>query len=233
MDADALRLLAEGEVSIVGRIVESSNLTFVAELTSGDDEMWAIYKPLAGERPLWDFEPGLYRRERAAYLLSEALGWGIVPATIVREDAPAGVGSLQAYVECDPADHYFALHRFVPETHDALRRIAVFDLVANNTDRKSGHVLRGRDGRVWAIDHGLCFADEPKLRTVIWDFGGEPIADDLLDAVAPLASAVPDDVAELLSEAETDALRARVRRLLRTRDFPVDHTGRRFPWPLV
>lgn len=231
--ADELDLLATGRVEIVGRIPGSSNATFAVLLTAGPREWFAVYKPEAGERPLWDFEPGLYKRERAAFLLSEHLGWGLVPPTVVREDAPVGVGSLQWYIEAD-AEHYFTLREGAPESESVMRRVALFDYVSNNTDRKSGHVLRDADGRVWAIDHGLCFAAEYKLRTVIWDFAGQPVPGDLLDAVAPLADGVPDELAALLSGHEVRALRHRVRRLLEEPLFPADLTGGYgYPWPLV
>ncbi|WP_040159429.1 SCO1664 family protein [Nigerium massiliense] len=226
------QLLAEGELQIVGRVMDSSNATLVVDVTRGDDYGWGIYKPLLGEAPLWDFEPGLYRRERAAYLLSEEIGWSVVPPTIVREDAPVGVGSLQWFVEAD-GQHYFTLLETEPDTHDALRRLAVFDIVVNNADRKAGHVLRDGDGRVWAIDHGLCFAAETKLRTVIWDFGGEPVDDALLGDIAFLATDVPDAVAELLDDAEVVALKRRVRRLLQRPFLPLPTTNRHYPWPLV
>ena len=219
-------------MALAGRIERSSNATYLAEISHGDDSSWAIYKPEAGERPLWDFEPGLYRRERAAYLLSEFLGWGIVPPTVVRHDAPLGVGSLQWFVD-GGGDHYFTLFEEAPETHAALARIALFDCVANNTDRKSGHVLRGGNGRVWGIDHGLCFSADFKLRTVIWDFAGDPIPQALLTDIAPLARDVPADIAELLDDVEVTALQHRVERLLRQRVLPVDRTGTRYPWPLV
>lgn len=231
--AEREALLSDGQISLVGRVADSSNATFVAELTDGDAYTWAIYKPLSGERPLWDFEPGLYKRERAAYLLDRALGWGLVPPTVIRADAPLGVGSLQWFIEHDPAEHYFTLQRKQPSTHDRLRQLAVFDVVGNNTDRKSGHVLRDGDGRLWAIDHGLCFAAEFKLRTVIWDFAGDPIAPPLLDALAPLADEVPDAVAELLVEREVRAMRRRTQRLLDSGILPADPTGHAFPWPLV
>ena len=233
MSGQQLTLLAEGRIEMLGRILRSSNATFLVQVSCREESAWAVYKPEAGERPLSDFEPGLYRRERAAYLLSEYLGWGIVPPTVIREDSPLGIGSLQWFVENDQSEHYFTLYAESAETHDCLAQIALFDCIANNTDRKSGHVLRGNDGRVWGIDHGLCFAAHFKLRTVIWDFAGEPIPDALLDDIAPLAQAVPPDVAELLDDLEVAALRLRVKRLLRERVLPVDDTGMRYPWPLV
>jgi uncharacterized repeat protein (TIGR03843 family) len=226
-------LLEHGGIEVLGRLANSSNETFLVEVALGGDRQWAIYKPELGERPLLDFDPGLYRRERAAYLLSEALGWGMVPTTVVREDAPFGVGSLQGFVEHDPNEHYFTLVAETPQAHDELRRMALFDVVANNTDRKAGHVLRGDDGRLWGIDHGLCFAAAFKLRTVIWDFAGERVDDGLLADVGPLADQVPADVADLLTGGEVRALRQRVRTLLAAPALPVDHTGMRYPWPLV
>ncbi|MBT1001977.1 SCO1664 family protein [Paenarthrobacter sp. DKR-5] len=233
MSRRELTLLTEGQVELVGRFLRGSNATFLAEVSCGEDTAWAVYKPEAGERPLHDFPPGLHRRERAAYLLSEHLGWGLVPPTIIREDAPLGVGSLQWFVECDEDEHYFTLYADAPETHHDLVRIALFDCVANNTDRKSGHVLRGDDGRIWGIDHGLCFAASFKLRTVIWDFAGDDIPEALLEDIAPLAEAVPDELAELLDNDEVLALQRRVQRLLREGALPVDRTGMRYPWPLV
>ncbi|MDQ0801322.1 SCO1664 family protein [Arthrobacter sp. SLBN-112] len=228
-----LTLLTEGRVEVLGRIMSGSNATFLAEVSCGGDAAWAVYKPEAGERPLSDFDAGLYRRERAAYLLSEALGWGIVPPTVVRADAPLGVGSLQWFIEGDHQEHYFTLYEDAPETHPALAQIALFDYVANNTDRKSGHVLRGPDGHIWGIDHGLCFAVPFKLRTVIWEFAGDPIPQALLDDIGLLAGAVPGELAALLDDAEVSALQRRVQRILRETVLPVDRTGMRYPWPLV
>ncbi|MCZ2404563.1 SCO1664 family protein [Paenarthrobacter sp. Z7-10] len=228
-----LTLLAEGHVELLGRILHSTNATFLVQVSCRDDAAWAVYKPEAGERPLSDFEPGLYRRERAAYLLSERLSWGIVPATVIREDCPLGSGSLQWFVDSDVREHYFTLYADAPETHRALAQMALFDYIANNTDRKSGHVLRDPDGHVWGIDHGLCFSAGFKLRTVIWDFAGDPIPDALLEDISPLADAVPDGVAELVDDMEVTALRHRVQRLLREPVLPVDPTGMRYPWPLV
>ncbi|MGA7203649.1 MAG: SCO1664 family protein [Specibacter sp.] len=228
-----LILLGEGRIELAGRIVGSSNATFLAEVSLGEDSSWAVYKPEAGERPLADFEPGLFRRERAAYLLSEHLGWGLVPLTVIRDDAPLGIGSLQWFVDGDSREHYFTIYDDAPELHAALARMAVFDCIANNTDRKSGHVLRGHDGRVWGIDHGLCFSADFKLRTVIWEFAGEPIPENLLADIARLAGAVPADLAELLDAAEVTALQRRADRLLRQGVLPVNRTGMRYPWPLV
>ena len=233
MPARELTLLNGGRVELLGRIMSGSNATFLVELSCADDSAWAVYKPEAGERPLADFDAGLYRRERAAYLLSEALGWGLVPATVVRTDAPLGVGSLQWFIEGDQQEHYFTLYADAPETHAELARIALFDYVANNTDRKSGHVLRGADGRIWGIDHGLCFSAAFKLRTVIWDFAGEPIPEALLEDITPLAAEIPAGMAELLDHAEAVALQRRVQRLLQEKVLPVDRTGMRYPWPLV
>lgn len=228
-----LTLLTSGEVELVGQFARSSNATFLVRLTQGDEVAQAVYKPEAGEQPLSDFDPGLYKRERAAYLLSEALGWDMVPPTVIREDAPLGVGSLQWFIDCDFREHYFTLAAEDPSTHPELARMALFDFISNNTDRKSGHVLRGGDGRIWGIDHGLCFSAAFKLRTVIWDFAGEAIPDGLLADIAPLAEAVPEELAGLLDDDENAALKRRARRILQDGTLPVDLTGSRYPWPLV
>jgi uncharacterized repeat protein (TIGR03843 family) len=164
--------------------------------------------------------------------LSEAMGIHVVPPTVLR-DGPMGEGSIQWFVEADADEHYFVMFEQHPHLHDQLRAIAVFDLVANNTDRKGGHCLLDQDGKVWAIDNGLCFAADFRLRTVIWEFGGEPIEGELLDAVTPLAQKVPLDVATLLADHEVEALQQRASWLVEHRIFPIDPTGRRYPWPLV
>ena len=233
MDASAqLDLLATGDVAIQGRMPWSSNATFLVTVTGVDRTTQAIYKPTRGERPLWDFAPGLHRRELAAYRLSEALGLGLVPPTVIR-DGPLGEGSVQWFVDVDHRQHFFTMYEERPELHDALRAVALFDVLANNTDRKSGHVLVGDDGHVWGIDHGLCFATEFKLRTVIWEFGGEPVPEHLLAAAARVAEAVPLDVAALLDDDEVEAIAQRAAWLATSATFPVDHSGRRYPWPLV
>jgi uncharacterized repeat protein (TIGR03843 family) len=227
-----LELLTTGEIDIEGRMPWSSNATFLVNVTCGGDVAQAIYKPMRGERPLWDFEPGLHRRELAAYKLSEAMGLDLVPPTIIR-DGPLGEGSLQWYVDADHQQHYFTIHEARPELHDTLRAFAVFDLIANNTDRKSGHILIDTDDHLWGIDHGLCFAAQFKLRTVVWEFGGEPVTDDLLAAVMPIAGAVPLDVATLLNDEEAEAVRERAEWIVENKVLPVDQSGRRYPWPLV
>lgn len=231
--AEVLELLTCATVEIEGRMPWSSNATYLVNLVvDGEHRGQAIYKPLRGERPLWDFEPGLHRREVAAYRLSEAMGLGFVPPTVLR-DGPHGEGSLQWYVHADHQQHYFTLYETRPDLHPQLATIAAFDVVANNTDRKSGHVLIDSHDRVWGIDHGLCFAAEFKLRTVVWEFGGEPIPPPLLAALETLLDAVPLDVATLLSDAEVEAMRERATWLLDAGTFPVDRSGRRYPWPLV
>jgi len=230
---DPIAILCHGEVEVIGRMPYSSNATFLVTVRDGDDEARAIYKPHRGERPLWDFPSGLYQREVAAFRLSEALGFQVVPPTVLRQDGPLGIGSLQWFVEADFQQHYFTMHETLPETHDQLRAIAVFDLLANNTDRKSGHCLLTADGRVWAIDNGLCFAADFKLRTVIWEFGGERIPPALVAAVEPIAAAAPLGVATLLEDDEVEALSERARLLVERPFFPIDGTGRRYPWPLV
>jgi uncharacterized repeat protein (TIGR03843 family) len=230
---DTLELLAHGAVTVKGRMPWSSNATFLAEVALEGSTALAVYKPARGERPLWDFPPGLFKRELAAYLLSEALAWGLVPPTVVRDDGPYGEGALQLFVHADFEQHYFTLLED-PKHHARLKRICAFDLVANNADRKSGHCLLGADGVIWAIDNGLCFNAEPKLRTVIWEFGGEPIPGDLLDDLRRFAKAgLSDPIAALLAHEERKALGARARAVAREGRLPLDEGGRGYPWPLV
>ncbi len=236
-DAGVLDLLRRGAVDLLGRIAWSSNATFLAEVTLDDPTpraLQAIYKPLRGERPLHDFSAGIYRREIAAFELAAALGWDLVPETVLI-DGPLGEGSLQRFVEVDYEDHYFTmLEEEDPEVARQLRRICCFDLLANNTDRKSGHCLLDRDRHVWAIDNALSFHAEFKLRTVIWDFSGEPIDAELLDDVAALLDGgLPAPLCDLLDPFERDALLTRARGVVAEGTFPHDPTGRRYPWPLV
>ena len=228
-----LRLLECADVDIEGRMPWSSNATFLVNLVSGGEPQGqAIYKPLRGERPLWDFEPGLHRREVAAYRLSEAMGIGLVPPTVLRE-GPLGEGSLQWFVDADHQQHYFTLFENRPDLHHVLQSVAVFDLIANNTDRKSGHVLIDTDDHIWGIDHGLCFAADFKLRTVVWEFGGQAVPDTLLRAVRALLEHMPIELTSLLSDDEAEAMAGRAQWLVDHPSFPVDPTGRRYPWPRV
>lgn len=238
---NTIDLLQHGEVGFVGQIAESSNLTVLVDITLAlhggqEDYCWGIFKPELGERYLDDFEPGLWKRERAAYLLSEWLGWSVVPPTVVREIEPLGIGSLQYYVDND-GSHYFPLYETRPDLHPEFLRLAVFDLLVNNTDRKSGHVLlersASRGDHVWGIDQGLCFHQDPKLRTVIWDFEHEPIPEELVAAVEPLVDEVPAGVAELLSPEEVAALKSRASRIVRLPWLPEPQSEFPYPWPLV
>lgn len=229
-----LQLLAHGEVEVLGRLPWSSNATFLARVGCGDDITLAVYKPHRGERPLWDFPPGLGRREAAAWELSEALGWRVVPETVQR-DGPLGEGSVQRFVDVDHDVHYFTMmEEGDPAVVTQLQALCVFDLLANNTDRKGGHCLLDAERHVWGIDNGLAFHAEWKLRTVIWEFAGEPIPAPLLEAVARLVeTGLTDALAACLDPFERDALRARACAVLDDAEFPVDHTGHRYPWPLV
>jgi uncharacterized repeat protein (TIGR03843 family) len=227
-----VRLLEHGEVEIKGRMPWSSNGTFLVGLCLAGAEGLAVYKPVRGERNLWDFPIGLHVRETAAFALSEALGWRLVPETVIR-DGPLGEGSFQRFVPADFEQHYFTLHQS-GEHHAALRAICTFDLLLNNADRKSGHCLLGEDGHVWAIDHGLCFHTDPKLRTVIWEFGGETVPDELMAAVARFALTPPvASFAGLLDDDEMEALIARAAALVRRPVFPQNRSGHAYPWPVV
>ncbi|MCX6514050.1 MAG: SCO1664 family protein [Actinobacteria bacterium] len=231
-ESNIVHALEHGDITIIGRMPHSSNATFLVSVQCGETSFQAIYKPLRGERPLWDFEPGLHRREIAAYLLSQAMGINMVPPTVLRE-GPLGEGSLQHFIDADVEQHYFTIFEQREDLHDQLRAMCVFDIVANNTDRKAGHCLLGLDDKVWGIDHGVCFAADFKLRTVIWEFGGEPLPDHLRAAIEPLIETVPLNIATLLSSDEVSALQERVQWLCEGGAFPIDRSGSRYPWPLV
>jgi uncharacterized repeat protein (TIGR03843 family) len=229
----AVDLLTRGALTVKGRLPDSSNATLLVEAELNGATTLAVYKPLRGERPLWDFPSGLFRRELAAWHLSETLGWGLVPLTVARAEGPYGEGSLQLFVPADFEQHYFTL-REDERHHDRLRRICVFDLVANNADRKSGHCLLAEDGLVYAIDNGLCFHVEPKLRTVIWDFADEPLPPPILEDLRRLVTGPPPPaLCELIDADEYRALRRRARALVKAGRFPSGTVGRGYPWPLV
>lgn len=235
--ARTLDIMRQGILELEGLISWGSNYTFLGRVCQGEHEVDVIYKPRRGERPLWDFTPGtLCLRERAAYLVSEALGWCVVPPTILRE-GPHGWGSVQRFVDHDPDQHYFT---FEGQYEDQLQRIVLFDLVVNNADRKGGHVLLDEDKHLWSIDHGICFHTDYKLRSVIWDFASQPIPSDLVDDLSKLNEALQDPasdiaiaLAELLHPRELDAMSQRLKKLLREKNFPRPGPGRHYPWPPV
>lgn len=232
------RALLEGEFVDCRLVRYSSNYVFLAILETPAGELPAIYKPERGEAPLWDFPEGtLYRREAAAYRFARAVGWCFVPPTVVR-DGPHGVGALQAFVPHDPRRHYFE-QREHPELHEQLQRIVLFDAIANNADRKAGHCLLDRDGKVWGIDHGLCFHVEDKLRTVMWDWAGSPIPERLYAELRVVAEALEagatalEGMRELISAEEYRATVRRARALVEGGRFPLPGQRRSYPWPLV
>ncbi|MBW3579100.1 MAG: SCO1664 family protein [Actinobacteria bacterium] len=233
----------------VGQVATASNVTLLCRLSplkqSGDDpdhsdQLLAVYKPQRGETPLWDFPSGtLHRREVAAYVLDRELGWGLVPPTVLREDGPYGRGSVQLFVEHDPQQHYFALVQAGDASVVAqLQRMVVFDLIANNADRKASHVLLDGAGRIRLVDHGVCFHEDAKLRTVAWEFAGEPIPESLRSGVAELTGRLADHddpvnrgLAALLTAGEVAATARRARAVADRERFPPP-TGRRpYPWP--
>jgi uncharacterized repeat protein (TIGR03843 family) len=236
---DAPRALAEGELEVLGLLPRSSNYTFLAKATTGADEALVVYKPRRGEMPLWDFPEGtLCQREVAAYEVATALGWPVVPPTVLR-DGPEGEGSAQLFVEFDPAKHYFTMAE-EPARADEFRRVAVFDLIVNNADRKSGHCLCAvDDGRVFVVDHGVSFSVEPKLRTVIWEFAGEPIPPELREDAGRVAGELSaggplcDRLSPLLAPDEVDATARRALAVSRAERFPHPSGERPYPWPPV
>ena len=234
---ELLKALEQGEMDVLGLVPWGSNYTFLTDMCFGDLEIQAIYKPRQGERPLWDFARGtLCLRERCAYLVSEGLGWQVVPATVLRK-GPQGFGSVQYFVEHDPNVTYFD---FEGSYIEELQRMALFDIIVNNADRKGGHVIRDYDEQLWGIDQGLCFHTEYKLRTVIWEFAGHSVPAKSLNAIRHLRDKLLSEGDELsrelkthLSNIEFKALLHRVMGLLETGRFPQPGPGRPYPWPLV
>ncbi len=235
---DVLALLAKGEMEVQGMMPWSSNYTLLVTVRDGDLQGLAVYKPRRGERPLWDFPHGtLCQREFAAFLLSEALGWSLVPPTVLR-DGPYGYGSVQLYIDCDQDAHLFTMQK-EGGYEDQLARLAAFDILSNNADRKSGHCLKGTDGRLWAIDHGICFHAEPKLRTVLWDYAGEPICEEIMADLRALREDIRNGgrfiraLEGLLAPEEVRAFRRRLDRLIETGCYPDPGAARHIPWPPV
>jgi hypothetical protein len=230
------RPISSGELEILGLLPRSSNYTFLVRASDGDGgHALGVYKPRRGEVPLWDFPEGtLCRREVAAYVVARTLGWPNVPPTVLR-DGPEGIGSVQLFVGFEPGEHYFTLQERFP---DAFRQVALFDLIVNNGDRKGGHCLLGEDGRIWVIDHGVCFSEEPKLRTVIWEYVDEPIAPALLGDVGAFGHSLEHgtartELASLLDPGELAAMAARVEAIVADPVFPAPEGERPFPWPPV
>lgn len=237
----ALARLREGELVVEGRLIDASNATFYCRLTGGEgdasggvvDDLACVYKPIRGERPLDDFPHGtLARREVAAYLLSEAIGWAIVPPTVLR-DGPFGAGMVQLWIEPDPTVDVVAL---VLAPDPRLRRVAVYDVLANNADRKGSHLLPLADGHIHGVDHGVCFAVAPKLRTVLWAWRGQQLTTDEVETVnrvrVALEGPLHDELAEVLSPAEVHATRERAERLLEVGCLPEPDPSRpAVPWP--
>ena len=233
-----LTALQKGKLALQGQFVSGSNYTFMGQLDYQGWSALAVYKPVRGEQPLWDFpERSLARREVAAYVVSQALGWELVPPTVYRKRGPLGAGSLQLFVQHNPERHYFT---FSEAERLRLKPAAVFDVLINNADRKGGHVLLGEDNHLWLIDHGVCFHVQPKLRTVIWEFAGQPLSVDLIVDLAGLRAqlesgcALHAELAGLLSAAELAELARRTEQVLNAGLFPdPDPQRRSYPWPLV
>jgi uncharacterized repeat protein (TIGR03843 family) len=233
--ATSLDLLERGDLRLAGIMPRASNYTFLGEVSDGDRTAAVVYKPRDGETPLWDFPHGtLCLREVAAYRVSLALGWPNVPPTVLR-DGPHGEGSVQLFVDHDPGEHYFTLRERRAEDLEA---VAAFDVLTGNGDRKSGHCLEALDGRLWVVDHGLCFSERPVLRTVIWDFAGRPVPERLLDDAKRLepelrAGALRRELDGLLTAEEIDGTADRARALADVGRFPLPGPGRSRPWPAV
>lgn len=238
-DEKTVQALRTGAFQIEGQFTWGSNYTYLVDVRCDDTRIQGVYKPVHGEQPLWDFPPdSLAGREVAAFLVSEAGGWAFVPPTVYREDGPAGPGSLQLYIEHDPERHYF---NFSKAQRQALRSTALFDAVINNTDRKGGHVIVERaEQRLWMIDHGICFHAQPKLRTVIWEFAGQPISAAEYEQISALAAKLAEDqtlhveLLKYLNKLEVLAMIYRINQLLEAGVFPHPVDERfSYPWPPV
>lgn len=232
-------VLEQGAMAVQGKFVFGSNSTYFVNISHQGKTYKAVYKPIRGERPLWDFPHfSLANREVAAYLLSEQLGWDLVPTTVMRKKAaPLGKGSLQLYISHDLESHYF---NFTEDQRSDCIKVVLFDVIVNNADRKAGHLFFDDVGRLWAIDHGLCFHEQDKLRTVLWEFAGQPIPGPLLSDVKRLANDLKDSqdfiqsMSDYLTPSELGALRIRLKAIIESAVFPQPQKDRRsYPWPPV
>lgn len=230
--------LQKGELTLQGQFMQGSNYTFLGRISCPEQELAVVYKPTRGEQPLWDFPAGtLGKREVAAYVVSQAIGWNFVPPTVYRKSGPLGSGSVQLYIEHDDQYQYF---NFQEGDRQKLRPVILFDYMVNNADRKASHVLVDSAGAIWLIDHGVCFHEEEKLRTVLWDFIGEPIPSILLGEMDAFVqkltpkAALTRQLRHFLRPREISALVLRTHRLIDDGCFPMPPAGRRiFPWPPV
>jgi hypothetical protein len=236
-----LDVLLAGKIELQGLIPWSSNYTFLVNLICSSDrtELLAVYKPCRGERPLWDFPEGtLCQREFATYLVSQVLGWPRIPPVVLRSNGPHGQGSVQLFIEADFEAHYFSLRHLTAFAED-FKQVALFDYVVNNADRKGGHCLKGKDGQIWAIDHGLTFHTAHKLRTVIWEFSNEALPPKLLKDLERLQALLDEPaelcqiLAQIISPAEIKAFRRRIDRALTTARFPKLGPGHNMPYPPI
>jgi uncharacterized repeat protein (TIGR03843 family) len=233
-----IEVMTKGEMAVEASMPYSSNYTLLTRIEYEDVRVLGIYKPKRGERPLYDFPRGtLYKREVAAYVIDEALGFNLVPPTIMR-DGPYGVGAVQLFIENDEESHLFTMLK--EGGYEAvIRRLCAFDVLVNNADRKSGHCLKALDGRLWAIDHGICFHYEYKLRTVLWDFIGQPLPADVRSALCDLRERIERrepiaaQLEDLLEKAEMRALRRRLDSLTSSGTYPQPGPGPNVPWPPV
>jgi uncharacterized repeat protein (TIGR03843 family) len=232
-DAEARALLLDGEIDLEGRMLDASNVTLVGYIRTGELEAECVYKPVAGERPLWDFPDGtLAGREVSAALISEATGWRVVPPTVLR-DGPFGPGMVQLWVDGDPD---VDLAAFVRSYDPGLRRMAIFDAVVNNADRKGGHIIPTSDGHVYGVDHGICFSVDPKLRTLLWRWAGQPLPAEALEVLEKLTGDLMGDLGDQLHEhltrREVRRTQQRVAELLRSGRYPQPSGDwPALPWP--
>ncbi len=231
--SEVSRLLEDGEISVEGRLVDASNATLFVTVSDGTNEARAIYKPIAGERPLWDFPDGnLASRERAAYLVSEALGIKCIPLTILR-DGPFGAGAVQEWIDID---EQVDLELFFREDEPQLRSVALLDAIINNTDRKIGHLLPRADGKLFVCDHGVTFHEENKLRTVLWQWAGQNLTQEEFERLSRFSLYLESDdaveIQDLITPREYLALQDRTRFLIEKRTFPEPNPNwPHIPWP--